>query len=251
MRAPELRRIRQEINDGPLSIRCARAGFWVPVLKKSVTHLKTQRQQVCSRFRQALETRIGVEVAASETPHVDSEDRRKALVVGLSAVAALSIELIMAVAIGVLRLALAPLLAGILSGLIAAFLTTTGLGVHYGTSDSEFPAAARRRARIGTIVTFAASLLAVLPLLFARTVPEIASWVGVATGVVSISVSSLSSYLFFLMLVHSWAVPYTKEYNGLEGEIAMTEQLLTEAADVAGGRYPLRLVGEARLGGTA
>ena len=232
--------IHRELHDGRPRARRERASLWI-LLLASVIDAKTQRlSQVVSDYRDALELRTGMESGQSDFPHVDAEDRRKALWARVGGFAVLVIETILAVGLSIWSLTLWPIVSGIVGGVIAIAWTLGSLGVHYGRGDAGRPEASLQAARRGAGVSFWVGLVGFVPLLLARTVPEAALLTGIATAVISLGFSSLAAYLFLLAFLIGWAEPYTIEYSGLQAEIALTRQLAQEAGEIAAGRFPLR-----------
>jgi hypothetical protein len=232
--------VRGQLRDGRPRVRRERASLWVSVLSSDLK-AKTQRlSQVVADYRDALELRTGIEADQSDLPHVDAEDRRKAFWNRAGGFAVLVIETILAVGLSIWSLTLWPILSGIVGAVVAIAWTLGSLGVHYGRGDAGRPEASLQAARRGAGVSFYVGLVGFVPLLLARTVPEAALLTGIATAVISLGFSSLAAYLFLLAFLIAWAEPYAKEYATLQAEIALTQQLVEEAGEIASGRFPLR-----------
>lgn len=236
----DMNTIRSEFRTGPPRVRRERASLWLSVLKAEVQSIDLNLVQVATKYREALEVRSGIESRPTDIPHADPEETRKAHWVRIGAFAVLVIEMVLAVAISVWSLVLWHVLAGIIGSVVAVSWTLGSLGVHYGRCDAEDPMAARRSVRRGAWVSFLVGLIGLIPLLLARSVPEIAVVTGFATAVVSLGLSSLAAYLFVLAFLIDWARPYVGEHSRLRHELSLTVQLLKEAGEVAAGRLPLR-----------
>jgi hypothetical protein len=232
--------LNQELHDGPPRRRRERATLWLPVLRQEIENRGQRLRRVVAQYRDALELRTGLEAGPDDIPHVDAEDRRKAFWTRFGGFAVLIIEIILAVGLSIWSLTLWPILAGILGAIVAIAWTLGSLGVHYGRGDAGRPEASLQAARRGVGVSFYVGLVGFVPLLLARTVPEAALLTGIATAVISLGFSSLAAYLFLLAFLIAWAEPYAKEYATLQAEIAVTQQLLEEAGEIASGRFPLR-----------
>lgn len=229
-----------ELHDGPPRVRRERAALWLPVLRKDVDAQRQQVDQVARDYREALELRTGLEATVTDLPHVDAEAHRKAFWVRGGGLAVLAIETVLAVGLSIWSLTLWPLLAGAIGALMALGWTAGSLGLHYGCVDTTRPEQATHSAKRGARISFVIGLVGFIPLLLARTVASVAVMTGVATAVISLGFSSLAAYLFLLAFLIAWATPYADTYDRLQGEIALTEQLAQEAAEIAAGRYPLR-----------
>lgn len=236
----ELLTIKREFQAGAPRTRRERATLWVPVLEEDAVALERRCEQITADYREALEIRTGLEARPTDIPHVDPEATRQALWVRRAGFAIMAIETILAVGVSIWSLTLWPVLSGVIGGFIAIAWTVGGLGVHYGRSDSVNPSPALRSARWGILFSFVVSLLGLAPVLLARTVPDAAALTGVATAVITLGFSSLAAYLFFQAFLIDWAAPYAREYDRVQRELALTNQLRREAREVAAGRFPLR-----------
>lgn len=232
--------IQQELRDGPPRARRERAALWVPVLRADVRALRQRIEQVTRDYHSALELRTGLEATSSDFPHVDPEDRRKAFWARLGGSAILAIETVLAIGLSIWSLTLWPVVAGAIGALVALGWTAGSLGVHYGCAETDRPLRALQAGKRGTWLSFVIALIALVPLLLARAVAPAAALTGLATTVISLGFSSLSAHLFLVAFLATWAGPSTKEFQGLQVEIALTEQLEQEAIAIAEGRFPLR-----------
>lgn len=229
-----------ELHDGSPRQRRERAALWVPVLEADIEAQSQRLDQVAETYRDALELRTGVEARPTDLPHVDPEAKRQTRWVRVGGFAVLAIEVILAVGLAIWSLTLWPLISGVIGATVAVGWTLGTLGVHYARVKAKRPEAALRGARRAVWWSFLVGLAGFAPLLLARSVPEAAALTGIATAVISLGFSSMAAYLFLLAFLIGWAAPYAAEYEGLQGDIARTRQLVQESREIAAGRFPLR-----------
>jgi len=223
-----LQQARTEIEDGSPARRESVARVWIARIAGLREPLAERMESVAAEFRETKEAWTGKRLPRDTKPYADQEHEEKSRLLFFGGLAAVTLDVLLAVFASVSFLAFFWLLAAAVGVLVAIVLAVQVEGVLATKWNPELPRRSLQRLTGWAWISFWLSVFGVGVLLFARTNPWAAAALFIVLPVMSLTLPLLAGSLFILSHVYGRFGRLERLHDRLREQVIELDQLLRE-----------------------
>jgi hypothetical protein len=223
-----LQQAQREIEDGSPDRRESVARTWIARIAALRHPVVEKREAVSGEFRETKEAWSGKRLPMDTIPYAEREEEEKSRLLRLSAVAALTLEVLLAVFASITFLAFFWPIAAVIGVLIAVLLAVQIKGLLITKWDPELPRRSVRTLTAWVWLSFLVSIFGIAVLFFARTNLWAAPLLYLVLPILSVSLPMLAGALFVLSHVYGRFGRLERLHAQLHEQVVELDQLLRE-----------------------
>ena len=223
-----LKDARVEIEDGSPDRRELVTRAWIARLASFRDPLAGKMEAVSGEFRETKEAWSGKRLPKDTIPYAEREEEEKSRLLRLGAVAALTLEVLLAVFASIVFLAFFWPIAAVIGVLVALLLAVQIKGLLATQWNPELPRRSLQRLLGWTWLSFWISFVGMAVLLFARTNLWAAPLLFFVLPILSLSLPTLAAALFILSHVYGRFGRLERLHAQLQEQVVELDQLLRQ-----------------------